>query len=93
MAPEVLEGKGYGQEADWWSLGIIMFEMYEFCLIHFIAIFPSISLYVGLLAFLAFTLNLNATILQILIIKLSIGDRIWIKFSKSRTYQKTLAIY
>jgi len=29
MAPDVLnpKGEGYGQEADWWSVGIIMFEM------------------------------------------------------------------
>jgi len=29
MAPDVLNpnGEGYGQEADWWSVGIIMFEM------------------------------------------------------------------
>ena len=27
IAPEVFTRKGYGQEIDWWSLGIIMFEM------------------------------------------------------------------
>ena len=26
-APEVLKKKGYGQEIDWWSVGIIFFEM------------------------------------------------------------------
>jgi len=26
-APEIIEGKAYGQTADWWSLGAIIYEM------------------------------------------------------------------
>jgi len=27
LAPEVLEGKGYGKAVDWWSFGTLIFEM------------------------------------------------------------------
>jgi serine/threonine protein kinase len=27
LAPETIEGKGYGAAADWWALGILVFEM------------------------------------------------------------------
>ncbi|ELR14687.1 protein kinase [Acanthamoeba castellanii str. Neff] len=27
LAPEVLEGQGYGKEVDWWSFGTLMYEM------------------------------------------------------------------
>lgn len=27
LAPEVLAGKGYDRQADWWSLGILTYQM------------------------------------------------------------------
>ena len=27
LAPEILDGQGYNESVDWWSLGVIMFEM------------------------------------------------------------------
>jgi len=27
IAPEVFNQKGYGPEVDWWSVGVILFEM------------------------------------------------------------------
>jgi serine/threonine protein kinase len=28
MAPEIIEGKGHGTEVDWWSVGILLYEMF-----------------------------------------------------------------
>lgn len=30
IAPEVFGQKGYGKEVDWWSVGVILFEMMVF---------------------------------------------------------------
>ena len=27
MAPEVVAGRGYGAAADWWSFGVLLYEM------------------------------------------------------------------
>ena len=27
MAPEILQGEPYGKEVDWWTLGILVFQM------------------------------------------------------------------
>ena len=27
IAPEVIQSKGYSKAVDWWSLGILIFEM------------------------------------------------------------------
>ncbi len=27
MAPEIIEGKGHGKDVDWWSTGILLYEM------------------------------------------------------------------
>ena len=32
MAPEVLTRLGHGFEADWWSIGVLMFECFHMCM-------------------------------------------------------------
>ena len=27
LAPEIIRGEGHGKAVDWWSLGLVMFEM------------------------------------------------------------------
>lgn len=29
LAPEILQGKGYSREVDWWALGTFLYEMLE----------------------------------------------------------------
>lgn len=31
LAPEVLEGEAYGIQIDWWSLGVVIFELFTGC--------------------------------------------------------------
>ena len=28
MAPEMIEGRGYNKAVDWWSVGILLYEMF-----------------------------------------------------------------
>jgi len=44
LAPEVLTGKGYGKEVDWWSLGILFYgkistDFFSFFLNLFLPLF------------------------------------------------------
>ena len=27
LAPEIIQGRGHGKAADWWALGILIYEM------------------------------------------------------------------
>ena len=30
MAPEILQGEPYGKEVDWWTLGILVYQVREY---------------------------------------------------------------